>query len=194
MGRRKANPRKHAGPRKVEPAGRTGRLSLIVMVAAVMIAALVYRIFFYTSNGTPGATTPSKRATTDSGSPEFKKQGELTFLSSDERALAMIDIEIANDDLERAVGLMHRDELGERRGMLFIFAREEPRSFWMRNTHIPLDIIFVNARKEIVSIHKNAIPYSQEEFHSGAPSLYVVEVDSGFVDRHSIKPGGRISW
>ncbi|MBN2226942.1 MAG: DUF192 domain-containing protein [candidate division Zixibacteria bacterium] len=136
----------------------------------------------------------TSRVTTESGNPEFRKEAELEFITPGGALLAKIDIQIADDDIERAVGLMHRDELGADRGMLFIFAQEEIRSFWMRNTHIPLDIIFVNAQKEIVSIHKNTTPYVEEEYLSGQPALYVVEVNGGFADAYNINVDDRVNW
>ena len=80
----------------------------------------------------------------------FTKEGELTFNKKDSKYISKIDIEIAEDDRERSQGLMFRESMNEDQGMFFIFAREEYQSFWMRNTEISLDIIFVNSNEEIV--------------------------------------------
>jgi len=79
-------------------------------------------------------------------------------------------------------------------GMLFIFPEEEIRSFWMRNTYISLDMIFVNADKKIVTIHKNTKTLSDQSYASTEPAQYVVEVCAGFSDKYSIKTGDKINW
>jgi uncharacterized membrane protein (UPF0127 family) len=124
----------------------------------------------------------------------FVKQGELRFLDKKDNLLYSLDIEIADDDAKRTQGLMYRDSMVENRGMLFIFPDEEERSFWMKNTIMPLDIIYVNAKKQIVTVQKNTIPYSEDSVPSDGPAQYVVEVNAGFCDRHSIKAGDHIEW
>ena len=80
----------------------------------------------------------------------FKKEGELTFTDSLGNAKIKIDLEIADNDYERQLGLMNRKSMEETQGMLFIFQYERMQSFWMRNTLIPLDILFINKDKEIM--------------------------------------------
>ena len=176
---------------------KTSRKTPAYFWPIVCILAGIIVVYFITAgNKDTGHTRPgeSPRITTESGNPEFRKEAELAFTTPGGALLATIDIQLADDDIERAVGLMHRDNLGTDCGMLFIFAREETRSFWMRNTHIPLDIIFVNANKEIVSIHKNTTPYVEEQYSSGLPALYVVEVNAGFTDAHNINIDDVINW
>jgi len=104
----------------------------------------------------------------------------------------MLDIEIADDENERMRGLMDRLELPENAGMLFIFDGDEPRSFWMKNTYISLDIIYINSKKEIVSIQKYTQPKTTTSIPSEAPAKYVLEVNAGFTDKYGIGPGDRI--
>ncbi|MDO8550931.1 MAG: DUF192 domain-containing protein [Ignavibacteria bacterium] len=124
----------------------------------------------------------------------FKKEGELTFYSENNEQLVRIDIEIADNEYERQLGVMKRKTMKEKEGMLFIFPDETMRSFWMRNTFISLDMIFVNANKEIVTIHKNTRTVSDQSYPSSAPAVYVVEVIAGFTDKYSISEGDKISW
>jgi len=124
----------------------------------------------------------------------FKKEGELTFVDSLDNPIVKIDIEIADNDYERQLGLMNRQSMEEMQGMLFIFPQERYQSFWMLNTLFSLDIIFVNSSKEIVTIHKNTAPLSEQSYPSTAPAIYVVEVNAGFCDRHNIKLGDKIFW
>ncbi len=124
----------------------------------------------------------------------FKKEGELTFTDSLGNAKIKIDLEIADNEYERQLGLMNRKSMGENQGMLFIFPYEKMQSFWMRNTLIPLDIIFINKNKEIITIHKNTKTLSTQSYPSTEPALYVVEVVGGFTDRHNIIVGDKIFW
>ena len=76
--------------------------------------------------------------------------------------------------------------------MLFIFPHEEMQSFWMRNTFIPLDILFVNANYEIVTIHRDTETTSDQSYPSTEKAQYVVEVNAGYCDKYMIKEGDRI--
>jgi hypothetical protein len=127
------------------------------------------------------------------GGPQFKKEGELWFLKSDS-VIVYIDIEIADTPAEQQQGLMDRTSMLETQGMLFIFNVEKEQGFWMKNTILPLDIIYINSKKEIVSIQKNAQPYSLKNLPSGLPAQYVVETIAGFSDMHALKPGDRADW
>ena len=89
---------------------------------------------------------------------------------------------------------MYRETLPENQGMLFIFDKEEPQAFWMKNTHVSLDMIFVNKNKKIIRIHKYTEPYTTKSYTSGAPAIYVVEVVAGFSDQYGIEPGWSIDW
>ena len=124
----------------------------------------------------------------------FTKEGELTFTDSLGTLKTKIDLEIADNDYERQLGLMNRKEMRENEGMLFIFLRQDYQSFWMRNTLISLDMIFVNDQKKIVTIHKNTKILSETSYPSSEPALYVVEVLAGFTDRHNIQVGDKIDW
>ncbi len=124
----------------------------------------------------------------------FKKEGELTFYDKENKPIVKIDIELADSEYKRQLGLMFREEMDEMQGMLFIFPAETIQSFWMRNTNISLDIIFVNSNREIVTIHKNTTPMSDRSYFSTEPAIYVVEVVAGFTDKYNIQVGDRIGW
>ncbi len=124
----------------------------------------------------------------------FTKEGELVFIDSTGFQKAKIDIEIADDEYQRELGLMNRKSMQENQGMLFIFPYERLQSFWMRNTFISLDMIFVDANKIIVTIHKNTQVLSDQSYPSSKPAKYVVEVIAGFTDKHNIQIGDKIEW
>ena len=125
---------------------------------------------------------------------KFKKEGELTITDTTNNPIIKIDIEIADNDYERQLGLMNRQSMEEMQGMLFIFPDERMQSFWMVNTLFSLDIIFINSNKQIVTIHKNTTPLSEQSYPSSAPAQYVLEVNTGFCDRHNVKLGDKVFW
>jgi uncharacterized membrane protein (UPF0127 family) len=125
---------------------------------------------------------------------KFQKDGELTFQSTDGKYISMIDIEIADDDNKRTTGLMDRLSMEEKQGMLFLFPHESIQSFWMKNTVISLDIIFVNRNNEIVTIHKDTTPFDMGSYPSTKPASQVVEVIAGYTDLYNINIGDKIVW
>jgi uncharacterized membrane protein (UPF0127 family) len=126
--------------------------------------------------------------------PKFVKEGELTFLLSDGRPVVKINIELAETEAEQQQGLMNRPFMGNDQGMLFIFDADEIRGFWMHNTIIPLDILYVNSAMEIVHIAENTQPFSDRSIPSVKPAKYVVEVNAGFCAQYGITAGNRIEY
>ena len=124
----------------------------------------------------------------------FKKNGVLTFSDSTGKTKDKINIQIADTDFDRQLGLMFRKSMGENQGMLFIFPQESVQSFWMRNTYISLDMIFVNANKKIITIHPDTKILSDQSYQSTGPAKYVIEVDAGFANKFNIKVGDKVSW
>lgn len=129
-----------------------------------------------------------------SSEPEELAIGELDFLDRTGQIIRTIEVEFAEDDESRARGLMHRRQLSLRQGMLFIFPEPDSLSFWMANTPLPLDIIFVGADSGIVNIAKRTTPLSREFIRSTDLAQYVVEVRGGFTDRFGVDPSARIRW
>lgn len=167
----------------------------------IAVLAIVLGYFAYT-NFIADETTEKRVVITDPREkiknikePVFKKEGELEFLKADGKTeIRKIDIEIADIDDERMQGLMYRKSMDDNKGMLFIFGREEPQSFWMKNTIMSLDIMYVDSEKKIVKIYKNTTPFSETSLPSGKPALYVVEVAAGYSDRYEIKEGDMINY
>jgi uncharacterized membrane protein (UPF0127 family) len=108
----------------------------------------------------------------------------------------ILNVEIADTSQEIMTGLMYREYLGQDEGMLFIFHDDSLRSFWMKNTLIPLDMIFINSSLDIVHIVENAEPCKTPTcptYSSVLPAMYVLEANSGFSKRQEIKVGQKIS-
>jgi|SRR5262245_17524130 len=98
-------------------------------------------------------------------------------------------VEIADTPVKREMGLQYRKELANDRGMIFLFPAEAPLSFWMKNTPIPLDMIFIGRDRKIVGIVEQAVPFSLDSRSVAAPSQFVLEVNGGLSKRHGIKAG-----
>ena len=99
-----------------------------------------------------------------------------------------VDVEIADDEAEQRRGLMQRTELAENTGMLFVFDREAPRSFWMRNTLIPLSIAYIASDGRIVDI-QDMQPLDETSHPSAEPAQYALEVNQGFFAERGIEVG-----
>lgn len=101
-------------------------------------------------------------------------------------------IEVAENDADRRFGLMEREFLDVQAGMLFDFQQEREVSFWMRNTLIGLDIIFIKASGEVAHIHPNAVPLDESPIPSTQPVRYVLEINAGLAKQMALKPGDTI--
>jgi hypothetical protein len=101
-------------------------------------------------------------------------------------------VELALTGDERSVGLMNREQMADNAGMLFRFDRQQRAMMWMKNTLIPLDMIFIRADGTVADIHRNAVPHSESIIRSSEPILYVLELNGGMADRFDIKPGNLV--
>ena len=122
----------------------------------------------------------------------FHKGGELVFINKDGKSIVMIDVEIPKTLKEISAGLMFRHTLAEKQGMLFEHDKFKARFFWMKNTYIPLDMIFVNKTKNIIRIRKNAEPLSKDLIQIPEGTQYTIEVNSGFCHKYGIVAGDRV--
>jgi len=125
----------------------------------------------------------------------FTKEGEITLKKAKtDSIIKVLDLEIAETEYETQTGLMYRHSMKDHQAMLFIFKNEQPRSFYMKNTEFPLDIIYINSKKEIVSIQKNAKPFDKTSLPSNLPALYVLEIKAGLSDVWGLEVGDFIEW
>jgi uncharacterized membrane protein (UPF0127 family) len=103
-----------------------------------------------------------------------------------------VDVEVAASDEATTRGMMWRARLDEGKGMLFIFPDEKVRAFWMRNTLVPLDMLFIGADKKIVGIVEQAVPQTLTSRSVGVPSKYVLEVPGGWSAKSGVKSGSPV--
>ncbi len=102
------------------------------------------------------------------------------------------DVELALTPGQQAQGLMYRRTMAADAGMLFIYDRVQPASFWMKNTLIPLDMLFIAADGRIVNIHERAVPESLDSVNSDGPVKAILELNGGMAARLGIRPGDRV--
>lgn len=178
---KKANPKLKVTPAKPQKEKVKAAYKII---PAVLVVAVV--LFLIISNLLKKKDTDSEYM--------FRKDGTLTFADSLGNVKAKIDIQIADDDFDRELGLMFRKSMEENQGMLFIFPQETIQNFWMRNTFIPLDMIFINSKSQIVTIRNADKTLSDQTYSSTAPAQYVLEVNLGFANKFNIKVGDKITW
>lgn len=169
-------------------------LRMQIMVVVVLISFVAFFVLSNVFKSTETTNKDLEKAMNNKSAYSFAKEGELSFTDSKDQFLQRIDVEIADDEEQRNTGLMFRDKMNENQGMLFLFETEVPQAFWMHNTILPLDIIYVNSKMEIVTIIKNAKPFDDTSLPSIKPAQYVVEVNAGYCDKYGIKEGDKIVW
>lgn len=152
-------------------------------VAAAMALALV-------ATGPTLAQLPRQNPKHCKGQPEIKPLEPLQVRT--DKGVSSFMVEIADSDVEREYGLMCRRALAADRGMLFLFARPAPQMFWMRNTLIPLDIVYIGENGRVVSISRNVQPLDESGAPSSGPAKFVLELAAGRAAQIGLLPGDRV--
>lgn len=141
-----------------------------------------------------GLTCSSTDTPSSDTDTSFQNEGSLTFYGPNRDTLHTISIQIADTDAERKQGLMHRRSLGYDRGMLFVFDEVDDSGMWMKNTPLPLDIVFVAPGSQVINIAKRTTPFSEKSITPDAPNKFAVEVRAGFADRFNVTDSSYIRW
>lgn len=126
---------------------------------------------------------------------EFQKEGELTiYKAKTDSIIGSFDIEIADTEYETSTGLMYRKSMKENRGMLFVFPDVAIHSFYMKNTEIPLDLVFIDENMRIASFQENAEPFNETGLSSQVPVKYVLEINAGIAEKLLLEVKDSISY
>ena len=126
---------------------------------------------------------------------EFKKEGELILRKSiSDSIVAKLDIEIADTDYDVQTGLMYRNSMATNQGMLFVFPTMRERFFYMKNTRISLDLIYLDNNRTIVSFQENARPLDEASLPSEVPAQYVLEVNAGLAEKWILEIGDQMEY
>jgi uncharacterized protein len=118
----------------------------------------------------------------------------IVIVGPDNQPRATVRVELAETEQNRERGLMYRNELDSDAGMLFVFKAPVHASFWMHNTQIPLDMLFISSNRRVIGIIPNAEPYTDSAREVTGDSLYVLEVNGGFSKQHGVAVGDRLEF
>lgn len=138
-----------------------------------------------------GSLTPASTDVPTTNLPVPRAEPQVVFES--DTGPIRVSLEVVSTPAKIQRGLMHRRHLAPDRGMLFVFSSERVRSFWMKNTLIPLDMIFVKADMSIAGIERDTVPLSKESRSVGIATRYVIEVNGGWTAKHGVNTGSRVS-
>jgi uncharacterized protein len=118
----------------------------------------------------------------------------ITFYTKGMQRLCSVKAELAVTPEEHERGLMYRKLLAPDAGMLFVFKEDSVQFFWMKNTYIPLDMVFINSKLEVTGIYRSAKPLDEKTVTSWSPAMYVLEINAGKADQCNIKVGSKIKF
>jgi uncharacterized protein len=160
----------------------------LLFLPMVLFAGLIYAVI----NNISTTDDIKDTVTNDDSYLSQNDYVNITFKAGSNSQLTL-KAEVAATQAEREQGLMDRQYLEWNSGMLFVLEREQIVEFWMKNTYIPLDIIFMNVNKEIIKIHKNTQPLDTSiHYSSGKAAKYGLEVNAGWSDANNIKEGDKV--
>lgn len=148
----------------------------IVGIAALIVILLALGTLFFTQH---------------EQSPAAPETSHVDLISGN--GTVRMNVEVADSPGEWASGLMNRTSMPQDAGMIFIFGNEAPRYFWMENTLIPLDMIFIASNLTIIDIHENAVPLCEDIIASSVPCKYVLEINGGLCAESGIEVGDRVA-
>ena len=124
---------------------------------------------------------------------EVYERARVVFRDARGKGLCEFSVELAVTPAQISRGLMFRKHMAQGQGMLFVFPGDEERTFWMANTYIPLDMIFIDSSRKVVHVHRNAKPHDHSPVNSKEPARYVLEVNAGCAAKCRILPGSMIT-
>lgn len=171
------------------PTARQAFLRLCV-AAALCLSSVLGACGQADGSGTGGSPAASEQET---GQPMPAGSGQVVRTTKIRIGGVEVAAEIADNQELRARGLMYRDSLPANHGMLFVYGTAEVRSFWMRNTRIPLDIAFIDANGAILNIEQME-PQSDQNYYSRGPMMYALEMSQGWFEANGVGPGDRLEF
>jgi len=133
----------------------------------------------------------AKNTSIDTDEIKFAKEAEL-YLLKGEDTLQKLDIELAESSYEKQTGLMYRKTMQPNQGMLFVYSEESIHSFYMKNTYIPLDLIFFGKDSSVVSFQENAKPLDETSLPSKVPAQFILEVNAGKAEEWQLSEGDKM--
>jgi uncharacterized membrane protein (UPF0127 family) len=171
-----------------------GLLALIASVAACNGATASKLGERPAASGPTTTAEPAQAKPKVQGTPQPKLPIGTVVLETPPREPVTLRVEVASTDAQRQMGLMFRESLGADEGMLFLFPTERRNSFWMHNTLIPLDLLFIDSEWKVVGVVEQAEPMTDDPRAVPKMSQYVLEVNGGFAARHGLGPDTQVRY
>ena len=176
---------------------RRGAAARMPGVGTTRLAAVIFALSLGACGGGADGSASARGTTStgdqQTGQPQPAPGGQVTRTVDIRIGGVPVTAEIADNDELRARGLMNRDSLPENHGMLFVYGTMQVRSFWMRNTRIPLDIAFIDAGGVIMNILQME-PQSDQNYFSQGPMMYALEMIQGWFEANGVGPGDRLEF
>jgi uncharacterized protein len=166
---------------RLQPRPRTATQAALVVAILALAGALLYPLACRKEQPRPGLLN------VEPGVPQTGLRTVTMRLGNEDFTL-----EVADTPDRQRDGLMFRKEMPANHGMIFVFPTERPLSFWMRNTYIPLDVVFVNVQRQVVAIKPGRPRDDRTSINSDAPASYAIELNRGTAARVGLKVGDRI--
>ncbi|MBU1220461.1 DUF192 domain-containing protein [Myxococcota bacterium] len=165
-----------------------------------IISVIIFPVVFFVSckksvynPGDPGGSEVIQEKRTHGPQLDLPRTS-VTFTRQSNPRPVVITVQKAITPIQHQIGLMWRKSMPEDEGMIFIYKQEQQVGFWMANTLIPLDMIFLDKNRTVVAVIKNAKPLDETTLSPGKLSMYVVEVNGGFASRHGLQVGDKAKW
>ena len=156
-----------------------------------MFTAVVFAAACQPGQGSALGGRPRYVEPTEQNRPAFRRASIVVETPAGDVPLA---VEVAEDDTQRGYGLMFKKALGDGEGMIFLFDETREHIFWMKNTFIPLDMVFVDDHRRVAGVYENAEPFSLRRMTVEKPSRYVLEVNAGWCREHGVAPGTQLRF
>lgn len=126
--------------------------------------------------------------------PVFRKDGSLDILAPDGSVKTSFDLEIVEAESEVSQGLKYRDTMADNQAMLFILDGQGPSGFWMQDTYLSLDMLFIDREQNIFQIETHTTPFSEERIEPEKINKYTLEIKAGIAEKLNIQKGDKIRW
>ncbi|MDD2228341.1 MAG: DUF192 domain-containing protein [Candidatus Cloacimonetes bacterium] len=138
--------------------------------------------------------SPQPEPSTEKPKYQFRHDGVLDIIAKDGSIKTNYQIEIVVEQEEVMRGLKNRESMAENQAMLFVFPKVEYYDFWMQDTYLPLDMLFISADETVFQIIENAKPFSEDRIKAEQPNSYVLEIIAGSAKKYNIQVGDKIKW
>lgn len=168
--------------------------SIVFILFVVLVGVWLALVVFPLDAGDVKVLNSSSEEIRQQNEPVFVDEGDLVLSRKDSTDILKIDIEIVENHQRISYGMMNRKSIGKMEGMLFLMPEYKVHTFWMRNTYIPLDLIFFDSTNTVNFIYENSVPLSSDLIESPFPSSQILEVRTGFVKEFKIELGTKMRF